>query len=207
MDMAAEARSVDRTLAAGERDGAPTRVLAAGRHFPAPVDDVWDAMTDPARLSRWFLPVSGELGVGGRFQFEGNAGGEVLACDRPERARITWEMGGQVSWLELRLTASDGGTRVEIEHTAHVDQDLWTQFGPGAVGIGWDLGLLGLADHLGGGSERSAVEAQALLGTPAGREYVTVSGTGWAAAAVADGEDPDAARAAGERSIAAYTGG
>ena len=33
-----------------------------------------------------------------------------------------------------------GGTRLELEHIAHVDDERWAEFGPGAVGIGWDLG-------------------------------------------------------------------
>jgi len=37
------------------------------RSYPAPIEDVWDAMTDPDRIKRWFLPVSGELRAGGSF--------------------------------------------------------------------------------------------------------------------------------------------
>ena len=42
----------------------------------------------PERIPRWFLPVSGDLRLGGRYQLEGNAGGEVLevlATARPGR--------------------------------------------------------------------------------------------------------------------------
>ncbi len=48
-----------------------------------------------------------------------------------------------MSWIELRLTpVEDGGTRFELEHIAHVDDERWAEFGPGAVGVGWDTGLL-----------------------------------------------------------------
>jgi uncharacterized protein YndB with AHSA1/START domain len=52
--------------------------------YAAPVEDVWDACTNPARIPRWFLPVSGELRLGGRYQLEGNAGGTggPAAADR-----------------------------------------------------------------------------------------------------------------------------
>ena len=61
---------------------------------------------------------------------------------------MTWEFGGEVSWVEVRLTQeSEDTTRLELEHTAHVDGDRWEQFGPGAVGVGWDLTLVGLDEH------------------------------------------------------------
>lgn len=41
------------------------------------------------------MPVSGELRVGGAFQLEGNAGGEILACEPPNLVRLTW--GGPAS--------------------------------------------------------------------------------------------------------------
>ena len=40
------------------------------------------------------------------------------------------------------------GTRLNVEHIAHVDQVRWAEFGPGAVGIGWDMILMGLAEYL-----------------------------------------------------------
>jgi hypothetical protein len=43
------------------------------RTYDAPIEDVWDACSDPDRLKRWFSPVSGDLRLGGRFQIEGNA--------------------------------------------------------------------------------------------------------------------------------------
>ena len=116
---------------------------------------MWDALTDPTRISRWFLPVSGDFRLGGRYQFEGNAGGKVVACDRPHRLLVTWEMGeGQpASEVELRLSpAGDDATTFVLEHTAIVPDEMWDQFGPGAVGVGWDGGVLGLALHLRGGS-------------------------------------------------------
>jgi len=35
--------------------------------YPHPVDEVWSAITDPAQLALWFMPVDIELVVGGRF--------------------------------------------------------------------------------------------------------------------------------------------
>jgi hypothetical protein len=44
------------------------RTLEAGE---ARVDDVWDGCPSLDRLPRWYLPVSGELRLCGRYQLEG----------------------------------------------------------------------------------------------------------------------------------------
>ena len=121
---------------------------------------MWDACTNPLRIPRWFLPVSGDLRLGGRYQLEGNAGGTIERCDPPRGFTATWEFGGRVSWIEVRVTAgADGRTRLEIEHLAPLDAAGWAEFGPGAVGVGWDMALVGLAIHLSSGRPwtRSAV--------------------------------------------------
>ncbi len=192
-----------------------TRVLEAGeartvtviRRYDAPVEDVWDACTNPERIPRWFLPVSGELRVGGRYQLEGNASGTIERCDPPHGFSATWEFAGSVSWVELRLsTQSDGGTRFELEHIAHVD-DHWEQFGPGAVGIGWELGLLGLDLHLASGGAFDPAAGQAWAASDEGKRFMTLSSEAWGEAHVAAGADPAAAKAAAQRTTAAYTGG
>ena len=92
--------------------------------------------------------MSGDLREGGTYQLEGNAGGTVERCTAPESFAVTWEYGGTVSWLEVTLTEADGGTTLELVHEAPVDPEFWALFGPGAVGLGWDLGLLGLGMYV-----------------------------------------------------------
>ena len=93
-----------RTLQAGE-----ARTVRIERTYDAPLEDVWDACTNPERIPRWFLPVSGELHQGGRFQVQGNAGGLIERCEPPRGFTATWEFGGKVSWIELSLSDADGG--------------------------------------------------------------------------------------------------
>ncbi len=100
------------------------------------------------------LPITGELKVGGRFQLEGNASGEVLTCDPPRTFTTTWEAMGATSWVEVTITeAGEGRATFTLDHIMHADDhdEFWLQFGPGAVGVGWDSGLLGLAGYLGSG--------------------------------------------------------
>ena len=114
-------------------------------------------MTDPARIARWLMPISGDLRVGGNFQLEGNAGGNILECDRPNRLRVTFS--SETSFLEIRLSpAGDGETTLELEHTVPIEM---AQSGAGAlwVGPGWDGAMLGLELHLDGGFTGDPVAA------------------------------------------------
>src|SRR6266702_3476984 len=129
------------------------RSVVVRREFDTPIEDVWSACTDAERISRWFLPVSGDLRLGGRYQLEGNAGGEILLCEPPRLLRVSWEFGDMpASAVEVRLTPAGSGSVFELEHAGIVEQAMWAQFGPGAVGVGWDGALLGLAIHLSGES-------------------------------------------------------
>ncbi|MEV6172523.1 hypothetical protein AB0L99_30475 [Streptomyces sp. NPDC051954] len=110
------------------------------------------------------------------------------------------------SEVEVRLTA-DGEDRtvLELEHVAVVPDEFWGQFGPGAAGVGWDLGLVGLAVHLAGG-ELSSEGTEAWEATPEGKECATRSGEAWGAAYAASGADPEVVAATTTATIAAYTG-
>ena len=125
-----------------------TVTVVMRRTYQAEPADVWDALTDPDRMRRWFMPVTGNLEVGGSFQLEGNAGGEILECEPPKRFKVTF--GGPTSLLELRLLpGSDSSTELELEHSM---SEAPAPGGAGAlwVGPGWDGGLLGLALYVTG---------------------------------------------------------
>ena len=198
--------AVRRSLSTQERQGKPARALTAERTYPAPAEDVWDAVTDPVRLPRWFLPVEGDLLEGGRYQLIGNAGGLIERCDPPRSLSVTWEMGEAVSWVELSLTERDGSTTLVLTHVALVDEFAAT-YGPGAVGVGWDLSLMGLAKHLEDPSvavDHAAAEAWSV--GDEGRAFMTRSSDAWCEADVAGGTDPADARARADRTTAFYLG-
>lgn len=193
-----------RTLAAGD-----ARTVVLRRTYPAPIDDVWEAITDPERIARWFLPVSGDLRPGGTYQLEGNAGGEIRHCEPPRRLVVTWifvtdPTPADINEVEVRLTPDDaGGTVFELNHAAVVGKDRWDEFGPGAVGVGWDLTFYGLGLHLETGGGRPD-DLMAWLTSPEGRAYVTGSSDAWGDASVAAGTTPDAAAAAVRNTTAFY---
>src|SRR5262245_32116284 len=205
IDPVAATGLVTREIRSGSCDGAPTKIAIARRPYSTDQADLWSALTDAERIPRWFLPVSGDLTVGGRYQLEGQAGGVVERCDEPEAFAVTWEFGGLVSWLEVRLSPADDGTMLELVHEAHVDPDMWGQFGPGAVGVGWDLALLGLGLHIESGGPVDPGEAVAFPVSPDGVEFVQGAAAGWADAAVGDGDEHDRAHEAAARTVAFYT--
>ncbi|MEO7997134.1 MAG: SRPBCC domain-containing protein [Gemmatimonadaceae bacterium] len=156
---------------------------------------------------RWFLPISGELKLGGRYQLTGNASGTVTRCEPPMHLGLTWEFGGQTSWVDVVLSPSgDGGTYLELTHVAHIDDGMWAQFGPGAVGIGWDLTLLGLGEHISTKATKDEANAMAWMGSAEGKDFMRQSNDGWRDASIASGTDASEATEAAKRTIAAYTG-
>src|SRR3712207_2262286 len=113
--LAAIHRDVQLRAAGTEATGDEVVAVLLRREYTADAADVWDALTDPDRLRRWFLPVTGDLRPGGAFQTEGNAGGEILTCEAPRLLRVTW--GDAASVVALRLTpVADDRTAVELEH-------------------------------------------------------------------------------------------
>jgi len=119
--LAATARSVSFL----DHEGQPASAVILSRSYTTTPDDLWDALTNGDRIPRWFLPISGELELGGRFQFEGNAGGTITACERLSRLVVTWEFGPHVSWVEARVSDDENGrARLTLAHTAHGDCTL-----------------------------------------------------------------------------------
>src|SRR5215217_1672578 len=117
MDIPRQIGAVARAVEHRTRDDREVRVVIAGRTYDTTVEDLWDALTSKERIPRWFLPVSGDLQLGGRYQFEGNAGGTITTCDPPRHVAVTWEFGGQVSWVDVRLEpTADGRAHLELEH-------------------------------------------------------------------------------------------
>jgi uncharacterized protein YndB with AHSA1/START domain len=207
IDVDHQINSVRRTVGGRALEAREARVITISQSYPTDAEDLWDACTNIERIPRWFLPITGDLTVGGSYQLEGHANGTVLTCDPPSNFTATWEYGDNVSRIDVSITGDgSNGARLVVEHTIGMDDDNWRDFGPGAVGIGWDSMLLGLAIHLSTGESIDPSFGQQWTATEDGRRFLTLSGEAWHAANVASGEDPSSARALTDRCIKAYLG-
>jgi len=205
-EMAKLAGAVTREVRDAERDGKPVRIVAAARDYDTTIEDLWNAITSAERLKRWFAPVSGDFKLGGRYSIEGNASGTITRCEPPRALDLTWEFGPGVSWVEVVLRSVGAGVRLELRHIAPVDPH-WEMYGAGAAGVGWDLGLMGLARHIANPAAEKPPEADpAWMGSAEAKHFIRLSSSGWGDAEVAAGGEEAAARAAAEATRKFYSG-
>jgi uncharacterized protein YndB with AHSA1/START domain len=208
LDVTQQMDAIERnvTVGPGEAGVGPAVVQRVSRVYRTDVDDLWDAVTNPERLPRWFAPVEGDLRLGGRYQVQGNAGGTIERCDPPHRFEATWEFGGGVTWIVVTVSAEgDDRARLTLEHRGEVPDEFWTLYGPGATGVGWDLGFYGLGRYLEHG-EAPALQGEAWFFTDEARTCIDVSSARWAAASVAAGVPEDQAQASAAATAAFFKG-
>jgi uncharacterized protein YndB with AHSA1/START domain len=205
-DLAAHLGAMTREVRSLEKDGQPAKAVVASRIYDTTPADLWDALTRAERLKRWFAPVSGDLKLGGRYQVENNAGGTVLECVPDRKLALTWEFGGIPTWVTVTLTPEANGTRLELEHVAHLSPH-WDTYGPGAVGVGWDLGFMGLSRHLAEPDFDAPAETIAGWGeSQEAKDMMAATSADWGRAAIADGDDREHALRAAEATRRFYSG-
>lgn len=123
------------------------------RSFDAPIDDVWDSITDPERTARWFAHWTGEPGVGNTIRYrmthEGDDAPEddmtIEACDPPRHLAVSAasEYG---SWL-LEATLTENGETTVLTFVQHLDDESTA----GEIGPGWEYYLdMLVSTHTGG---------------------------------------------------------
>jgi uncharacterized protein YndB with AHSA1/START domain len=195
IDIAHQISAISRHVAAD----AETATVTLQRRYPAAVEDVWDAITDPDRVRRWFLPLSGDLRPGGRFQLEGNAGGEILSCEPPGHLAVTF--GGENSLVDVRLSADGQQTLLILEHSVPLSL-AGSAAGALYVGPGWDGALMGVALYLEG---KVAEDPVAAANSPEAQQFCVESIDVWTAAVEATGgADAEAISAGRQAALAQY---
>jgi uncharacterized protein YndB with AHSA1/START domain len=104
--------------------------------FDTDIDDLWSAITDPARLARWIGEVEGDFRVGGEFRgrfFDGWEGtGRVAACEPPRRLQLQTKHPHQVGdhVIEAMLTA-DGDHTILVWEERGMPLDQLADYGAG----------------------------------------------------------------------------
>lgn len=121
------------------------------RRFRAPASDVWDAITRPDRVARWFGTIQGPAPTrpGDAFLVDigqGTVRRAVLErCDRPERLALTWWSGDDdPGAVVFRLREDEGGTELTVTH------DRLRRHRLVGCGAGWEASLGSLAASLDG---------------------------------------------------------
>jgi len=201
-DLIIDLERVRRSVGRGAVPAGTGHVVELRRTYDAPVEDVWAACTDPRRISRWFLPITGDLRLGGSYQLEGNARGDITECEPPRHLAVTWIFAEDVSIVTVDITpAQEDRTELLLQH-AVPDNDHWATYGPGATGVGWDLALLGLAHFLSTGE--SVSNPDTLANSPEAQAFMRRSAHEWGEAHQSSGAPPATAREAADRTSAAY---
>jgi uncharacterized protein YndB with AHSA1/START domain len=132
-------------------------VVRMEERFDTDIDDLWSAVTDPARLARWYGQIEGDLRVGGEFRahvfasgWEGT--GRIEACEPPRHlvtvSRDPDEPNEGVT--EVTLTPDGDQTILVFEHRG-VPPDLLY-----AYGVGEQIHVEDLADYIAGRERRDA---------------------------------------------------
>jgi len=153
------------SLRSADGDG----VVRIEDRFDTEIDDLWSALTDPGRLSRWHAQVEGELRPGGQFRTYVEADdiestGRIVACEPPRRLVVTtretdesWRKGNGVppfdQTIEATLTA-DGDQTVLVIEVRGMPLDKIAFYG-----AGWQIHAENLATYL-AGRERGDTEAR-----------------------------------------------
>ena len=132
--------------------------------YDTDIDDLWSALTDPARLSRWIAAVDGDLRVGGtitaRFTSTWEGYGRIEVCDPPHHLMLTMMPDtDEEASIEAVLTAEGDTTRLAVEERGLPLDVLHFH------GAGWQAHVEDLARYLAGGASEWKIRWQEL--TPA----------------------------------------
>lgn len=212
--------AVSRSVEIERVDGAVDVTARLRTTLGASPAELWPELTEADRLAQWYGPVqidhapdapaTGADATGCAFRTVGGAQGRVLAAVPPHQLDLTWEYADNVDRLEIRLDPEEDGTsRLTLQQIARLPETRFDAYGPGAIGIGWDIAVLGFVARTGAWRELRLdvpVASPVWLASPEGADMVRAWSIRWAAASVAAGTDETAARRAENETTRAYGG-
>ncbi len=177
---------INRKVEKGEREGQQTYVMISESIYNTDVNDLWDAITNKERLPHWFGQVDGDLRLDGCFQIKNNASGTITQCEYLKGFELTWEYASDVSWVKAKLSIiQPDKTQLYVEHQSSAKGKHFEVYGPGAVGVGWDLWITFLNHHI---ITAGSVDETALP-TPEGKNFISNSAQSWGEATAKAGYD------------------
>ena len=96
------------------------------RVYEAPLEKVWQALTDQKAMSEWLMPCDFEPKIGHKFQFrtksypgfDGIVNCEVLELRENELLSFSWSGGSlKNTVVTFKLLPENGKTRLDFEHS------------------------------------------------------------------------------------------
>jgi uncharacterized protein YndB with AHSA1/START domain len=130
-----------------------TAVIRFQRHVPHPVDRVWAALTEPAKMAEWWGEGDVDLVEGGRFTVtwsnsdeEGNRPVMQATITRLDPPRLLETRSGEHGDLRWQLEPEGDGTRLSFTSTLVLPEPYRTMHP-----AGWHWHLDALATTLDGG--------------------------------------------------------
>lgn len=125
------------------------------RHYRAPVEKVWAALTEPERLADWFAAAEVDLRVGGTLRLDWNgvshADMQITACEPPRRLAWTWTIGGRDTLVQFDLQPDSQGCALTLTHSG-------VPAAGAGVRAGWHAHLEALPDAIEGRATPWAVK-------------------------------------------------
>lgn len=130
-------------------DGAH-RAVKLARTFHVGHMGLWDAISQPEHLSRWFAAVTGTLTEGGEFVINFDPDdptqtttGTILECRPPHRLVVCWTFpGGTESYVYVELVDQGDSTQLTLDHR-QLPVDATAGYG-----AGWQTYFEQLTAHL-----------------------------------------------------------
>ena len=180
-------------------------VVVLERTYLESARTLWKALTDPEQLAGWFGPIEGDLRNGGEFTLtETGVQGKITLCDHLRSIILDWETNGTPSQVSIAMPAEREGTiltlRHTMDHTTH-----WDQYGPAAVGVGWDGALVNLGLFLAGDDRAHPEQARKFASSKEGKDFMKASARLWKEAHTAAGAEDALAEQAARRTAEFYT--
>jgi uncharacterized protein YndB with AHSA1/START domain len=113
------------------------------RHLPHPPEVVWDAITKPEQLAKWYMTKARIEGkTGGRIEYVSGPSqlhitGTILAWEPPCLFEHEWNLEpraeftkGEHAVIRWELVPEGDGTLLKLTHR-HLTRGTWTGFAPG----------------------------------------------------------------------------
>lgn len=134
--MTGNAQASNRILGSlGSADG--TGVVRMADRFDTDIENVWSALTDPARLAYWYGDVTGDLRLGGEYRAHVHASGwdgtgRIEACDPPRRLVVTGQDPDEPNEGVTEVTlAADGDQTIVVWEEHGMPLNLLAAYGAG----------------------------------------------------------------------------